>query len=728
MLRLLRTTLLFLGTTFWLLPNLGVPLTRSVAHAVEGMFPMSELARLDLKSAGLEIDPLEIYNPDGLSLIDGICKVGGCTGSFVSDQGLILTNHHCAFRAIQAASSEERDYLTHGFLASSLQEEVWAKGYTVRITESYRDVSDRVLAAVADDMDPFARTKAIEKRKKELELEAEKEYPGKRAEVAEMFLGKTYVLFLYTWLRDVRLVHAPPRAIGEFGGEEDNWIWPRHSGDYSFMRAYVAPDGTPADYSPDNVPYRPRKFLQVARQGANEGDFVFLFGYPGRTYRHRTWHFLDYEANVRMPWIVDWYGWQIELMEERSADDPTAQLHLASRLGRVWNTYKNYSGKLRGIQRLDLVGQRRELEEELQRFIANDASRHEEYGGLLAEIGDVYRRKREDAAFDLWLNAFTRSPYILSFAVKAYDAAHERQKPDVEREAAYQERNWPQTVRRLQLQSEAFDATTDRAILSELLRRGGEIAAAREIPALVALLGPEGAEAATRFLDEAFTQSHIHQMDVLTRIVESTSEELEELGDPFVDLAIALYPFFLELRDAGKTQKGELDRLHASLLEIKKEFLGTDFVPDANGTLRLTYGGVRGYRPRDAVYYAPQTTLGGVIQKGTGSAPFIVPERLQQLYRQKDFGPYVNEELGDVPACLLYSADTSGGNSGSPIFDARGRLVGVNFDRAWEATINDFDWDDSYSRSIGVDIRYVLFLTSKYAQADRLLEEMGVAE
>ena len=256
--------------------------------ADEGMYPISEIAHLNLTAKGLEMDPLDIFNSEKTCLIDGICRVNGCTGSFVSPTGLIITNHHCAYRAIQSASSTEHDYLADGFQAKTQADEIPATGYTVRVTESFVDVSQSVLSVVQPDMSFIDRTKAISRRRKELEKQAETENPGARAEVAEMFTGKTYVLFLYTYIKDVRLVFAPPSSIGNFGGDVDNWEWPRHTGDFSFMRAYVAPDGSTADYSPDNVPYKPKRFIQVAPQGANEGDYVMLLGYPGRTARHKT--------------------------------------------------------------------------------------------------------------------------------------------------------------------------------------------------------------------------------------------------------------------------------------------------------------------------------------------------------------------------------------------------------------------------------------------------------
>ena len=321
----------------------------NAAFTDEGMWPISEIHKLNLQSKGLEISTTEIYNPEGISLIDGICKINGCTGSFVSPDGLILTNHHCAFGAIQDASSKENDYIKNGFLAQNRSQEIEARGYTVRITESYRDVSNNVLSAVSDTMDLAERTKAIEKKIKEIVKETEKQHPGKRAEVAEMFIGKTYVLFSYTYLKDVRLVYAPPRSIGEFGGEIDNWMWPRHTGDFSFMRVYVAPNGSPAEYSPHNKPYHPKKHLQVCPSGVNEEDFVFIFGYPGRTFRHRTSYYLAYQEQIRMPYVEQLYNWQISVMEKISENNRTLALKHLSRIKGRSNTTKNYRGRLNGL-------------------------------------------------------------------------------------------------------------------------------------------------------------------------------------------------------------------------------------------------------------------------------------------------------------------------------------------------------------------------------------------
>ena len=690
--------------------------------ADEGMFPISEIAALDLAEKGLKLSPSDIYSANRTSLIDGICKVNGCTGSFVSPHGLIITNHHCAYRAIQSVSSASSDYLKDGFSAATLADEVHAKGYTVRITESYEDISDQVLDAIDDKMTFAERTKAIERRQKELEKQAESDSPGMRAEVAEMFQGKTYVLFLYTYIKDVRLVFAPPAAVGNFGGAIDNWEWPRHTGDFSFMRAYVAPDGATAEYSEDNVPYQPKRFIQVAADGVRENDFVFLLGYPGRTARHKTSHFLELQQNIRLPFIVELYNWQIATMDSAGKDDRAVALKHTSRSQSLANTEKRSRGQLQGLKRADIIAARQAEEDKLRAFIAADQQRQQKYGDVLDRIANVYSEMAEQSAYEQNLMHLRNACRVLAIAFTLYDAAAERQKEDLEREPQYMDRNFDQTTKRLMLAVRDFHAPTDSLMLREMLDRVATVPDAdARIPAELARLG-ESVQAC----DQAYRATRLGEESFVLECLAQSPDQLKQHGDPFLAAIAELYPTYLELRERGKEREGELDQLYGDLLEVKQQFLSADFVPDANATLRLTYGYVRGYSPEDAVIKTPITTLKGVIDKTTGVDPFVTPQKIIDMHAAKDFGDFAHPELGDVPVGILYSTDTTGGNSGSPVINARGELVGVNFDRAFEATINDFAWNESYSRSIGVDIRYALWISGQVFGATRLLEEMNV--
>ncbi|MFN5587160.1 MAG: S46 family peptidase [Planctomyces sp.] len=693
--------------------------------ADDGMFPMSELPRVNLRERGIELTAEQLFNPSEISLVDGICRVNGCTGSFVSDSGLIITNHHCAFDAIQKASTSDRDLLTNGFIAGSRAEEIPAPDYQVRITENYRDISAEVLSVVQEGMSFLERTKAIEKRRKELEIEAERQHPGLRAEAAEMFAGRTYVLFLYTYLKDVRLVFAPPASVGNFGGEADNWEWPRHTGDFSFMRAYTAPDGSSATWSAQNIPYRPKRFLRVQSAGVDEGDSVFLLGYPGRTARHRTASFLQYESRVRLPLTVELYQWQISQIEEAGVGDRSVAIRHASRTKSLANVEKRSRGQLQGLQRAQIVEQRLQQESELQSFIEADEVLRQKYGSVLRDIAAVYAEMESAGPLEIHLQQLRQACRAAAFGFAVVDAVHERAKPDIERESPWMDRNYAQSVQELKVSLRDWHPPTDVEMLSGMLRRLSSIPGARQIPALIPLTESEQiCEQAAKRLIEG---TRLGDAGFIEQSLGQTVDQLRATKDPLLTLLLDLYPSYLQLRELDKTREGRLSRLYGSLLEVKEQFLRTGFIPDANGTLRFTSGRVRAYSPADAVVRTPISTLRGVIEKTTGQDPFITPEPVLRAYGARDFKGFLHPRLGQVPVAILYDTDTTGGNSGSPVLNSKGELVGVNFDRCFEATINDFAWNADYSRSIGVDIRYVLWITGRVYGATQLLDEMGVA-
>ena len=696
------------------------------SRADDGMYPMSELPRLNLAEKGIELTADQLFNPNQVSLVDGICRVNGCTGSFVSASGLIITNHHCAFDAIQKASTADNDLLTNGFSAATREQEISAPDYQVRITENYRDVSEDVLKAVTEGMSFLERTKAIDKRRKELEVAAEKENPGLRAEVAEMFAGKTYVLFLYTYLKDVRLVFAPPASVGNFGGEVDNWEWPRHTGDFSFMRAYTAPDGSSATFSKDNIPYQPKRFIQVAPEGVDENDAVFLLGYPGRTARHKTASFLKFEQDIRLPLTVDLYNWQIQEMETAGANDRTVAIKHASRMKSLANVEKRSRGQLLGLRRAGIVATRQAREAELQAYIESEPARKAKYGSLLKDIESVYAEMSAAGPLEIHLLQLRQACRAAAFGYFVYDSAMERAKSDLDREAPYMDRNFAQSVQEVKVAMSDWHSPTDQIMLTGMLERLSQIPEAQKLEPFQQLLADasslpkvaQGLIEGTRLGDVAFVEECLSK----------SPTELQQTDDPLLRLIIQLHPEYLKLRDTDKAREGRLGQLYGSLIEVKQQFLATSFIPDANATLRFTCGRVRAYSPADAVIRTPISTLRGVIEKTTGVDPFITPEAVLQKYKAGEFGRFVHPRLGQVPVAILYDTDTTGGNSGSPVLNSRGQLVGVNFDRCFEATINDFAWNQDYSRSIGVDIRYVLWITGTVYEAGHLLSEMGLME
>ncbi|MDI6767760.1 MAG: S46 family peptidase [Bacteroidota bacterium] len=705
----------------------GLLFVFNLLRADEGMYPLSEIHKLDLKAKGLKVSPKDIYNPGGVGLIDAIVNIGGCTGSFVSSDGLILTNHHCAFGAAQQISTKENDYITNGFLAKTREEEIQAKGFTVRIVDSYKDVSKAILSAVSDTMDLVGRTKAIDKRIKEIISETEKQNPGKRAEVSEMFTGKSYMLFIYTFLKDVRAVYIPPRAIGEFGGENDNWIWPRHTGDFAFIRAYVAPDGSPADYSTDNVPYHPKKYLKVAPEGVDEDDPVFILGYPGRTFRHRTSYFLAFEKDIRMPFIADLYEWQIATMENIGKNDRMTAIKLDGRIKGLANTMKNFRGKLQGLKRLNLVENKQVEEKELQQFINADVKRNDLYGTILSEIENIYREMRSQSDYELTLDYLRQSSNILSFGYTVYEAVRELKKPDLERESPYMERNFVRTKEGLQMTAKNYFEPVDKIFFKKMLMQAVKLPQNNRIQAVDDIIqGNDPETAIDQFIGNAYKITKFNDDKFLLDALTKSPEEIDQLKDPFIEFAKALYPSYQKLKETRQRREGALSKLSALFVDVKQQFQKKDFIPDANSTLRLTFGRIKGYSLADALYASPITTVKGVIEKTTGEEPYITPQKLIELYKAKNFGRYMHKKKKDVPVALLYNLDTTGGNSGSPLLNAKGEVVGVNFDRAYEATINDYAWSEDYSRSIAVDIRYVLWVTDKFAGAEHLLKEMGI--
>ena len=702
----------------------------NIAQAMpdEGMYPLSEIKKLDLKKAGLKIPQAEVYNPNGLSLIDALVNVGGCTGSFVSNQGLIITNHHCAFEAVSLASTPEHDYLKNGFVAATKEQEVQAKNLTCKITDSYEDVSDKVLSAVKNIFDPTARINAINAKIAQIIKEEEQKDATIKAEVSEMFIGRTYVLFRYKTIKDVRIVYVPQRAVGEFGGESDNWVWPRHTGDFSFLRAYVAKDGSSATYSKDNVPYQPKKYLKVNPNGANEGDFVFILGYPGRTFRNYPAKYIQYQEKFQLPYISNLYEWQNKQMESTSINK-TLELKQASKIKRKANVLKNYRGKLKGLKGIDLVNQKFNQEKELQEFINADTSLIRQYGKMLQNIDMVYEEVFADAQKFLVLDQVLASSNALSIANQVVALQKKIAESPIEnQEKVYQD---SKTVL-LKSARDIYDTyveTTDKLLLKRILLDGLTLESKQQFNLINGISIAKGTDwdaLLTKHIDQIFKKSDFAVAQNIDQILNQSLKDFLKYKDPMMALAIQARTEIDQMNAIRKDRNGRLNKLLADYVNVSILFKKSDFIPDANSTLRLTYGNVKGFTPVDATYMKPTTTLTGLIEKGTNEGDYYLPAIFKELKQQKDFGQFTTKDGKDVPVAFLYNLDTTGGNSGSPIMDENGNLVGVNFDRAYEATINDFAWNDAYSRSIGCDIRYVLWVAQKVDHADFILTELGV--
>ncbi len=693
----------------------------------EGMYPLSEIKKMDLPGAGFKIKPSDIYNPNGISLVDALVKVNGCTGSFVSNQGLILTNHHCAFHALNTASTTEHNYLRDGFLAKDNSEEIPAKGYTCRITDSYEDVSSKILDAVKGINDLTERSKIISRKMDELGKAASDKEKSVIGQVSEMFKGKTYILFKYKVINDIRIVYAPPRTIGEFGGETDNWIWPRHTGDFTFMRAYVAPNGSSAKYSENNIPYHPQKFLKINPNGVTEGDFVFILGYPGRTFRNRPSQFLVYQQKYQLPYISNLYGWMIDQLEDVGKNDPSLQLKFASRIKGLANTMKNYRGKLLGLQRIPIISNKEKEEEQLQNFIESNKLLKDKYGNILSEINSVYSNVFDIAQADLWFRVFNRfsvTRNLVNTVINYVESANKL--ADAERKN-YRSENINNISKRIDAYFTNYNQEIEKRFLIKMLSDAAGFKNRSKITAVENLTAGKNKEAAIdSFVNNEIFTSVILDKDMVKSLLDYSLDDIKAMDDPAINFILNLRKQNNRIKEKREKVNGALINLSAKLTEAKRIWKKKNFIPDANGTLRLTYGRIKGYVPADAVYYSPQTSLKGVIEKSYLGNEYRLPPKLKKLYTEKKFGKFYSKKLDGVPVCILYNTDTTGGNSGSPVMNAYGELIGLNFDRAYEATINDFAWDDHYSRSIGVDIRYILWLAKEFSGADYLLTEMGV--
>jgi len=689
------------------------------------MFPLSDIKSINLNEKGLKISVDEVYNPDGVSLVDALVKIGGCTGSFVSNDGLIITNHHCVFGIVSDVSTVENNYLENGFLAESREKELPAKGLTCRITDSYEDVSAEVLEAANTTEDISQRTTAISKKIKEIVEREEKIDSTIKAEVSEMFVGEQYILFRYKTINDVRLVYVPPRSIGEFGGESDNWIWPRHNGDFSFVRAYVAPNGSSAKYSEENVPYQPKKFLEVNPNGVNEEDFVFILGYPGRTFKHQPSQFLMMQEKYQLPYVQDIFSWLIDLYEKRGENDPEFALNIVGEIQGLANTEKNYRGKMQGLERLNLIQKKQDEEKQLQSFIDSDPTLKEKYGIVLRDIDEVYKDAFESGRRSLVLLMLSRNVDYYRLAEIFIDYKKEMLKPEAERKALYKEDKRGDFYNTITNLYNDFMPDLDPQILYKIINDAASFEECKDLEAFKNFSKEENKQ---EFIADLYEETFINDSKEFFELLEDEDETLEDIDDPYLNLVKAAVELGDVERKKSQVRDGKLNILIAKLNDVKRQWLNKSFVPDANLTLRLTYGYVRGYTPADATYFSPNTTLTGLIEKGRESGDYKLNKKIKELYEAKDFGQFVHSKLNDVPVNFIYNMDTSGGNSGSPIMDAYGRLVGVNFDRAFEATVNDYTWSEDYSRSIGVDIRYVLWVVQKVGGANFLLEEMGISQ
>ncbi len=703
------------------------------AAADEGMWMPESIAALPqdlMRIYGLELTPQQIYDPAGPSLSNAIVRLNGASASFVSADGLIVTNHHVAHGSLHEHSTDEHNYLRDGLVARSRQEEVPAKNSEAWVLLRTTEVTDRVLTGTPEIVDPLERMQRIEKNQKTILSKAEHQ-AHTHNEIKSIFGGKKYYLYTYLVLRDIRLVFAPPESIGAYGGDTDNWMWPRHAGDFTFLRAYVAPDGTPAEYAPENVPYRPQRFLSVSLAGVREGDFTMIMGFPYRTQRTLSSYALADQAEFYYPWRVQTYAAMIALVEGERQRDAATHAKLGHLLMRLQNGNKKSVGVLEGLRRGRMVAQRRAQEKAALAAMKSDPSAYRDYQQTLATLNRLYEREyptfRETFVTLDWMLWYCG---LMDFAATVYEWSGQKALPNDEREIDYRDQNVDDHRRRLQRAQRNFDLTTDKGIMRIFLRKLTALQGEQRLEVLDELLGVKAGEAVDEarldaFLDKLYESGLVDEAERL-RMFELDRETLLARHDPAIEFVAAIWAEWDALKTRNKAFTGETTKVQPRYIEGLLRADAGPHYPDANGSLRFSFGRVQGYSPRDGVIYTPYTTLRGLLAKHTGREPFNVPAALRRAAEKKDFGAYFDARLNDVPVDFLSTNDGTGGNSGSPILNGKGELVGLIFDTDYEAVASDFGYLPEVGRAINVDIRYVLFVTEKVYGVRNIVEELTI--
>ncbi|HKO00237.1 MAG TPA: S46 family peptidase [Thermoanaerobaculia bacterium] len=697
----------------------------AAAFAGEGMWMPQQIPQLasELQKAGLKIDPNRFADLTG-DPMGAVISLGGCTASFVSPDGLVVTNHHCGYGSVQFNSTPQRDLITNGYLAKSREEELpGGPGTRVFVTTKIEDVTDRISGKLDAKLSDVERAKTIEAREKTLVSECEQP-GGVRCRVASFFEGAQYLRTTQMEIRDVRLVYAPALGIGDFGGEADNWMWPRHTGDFTYLRAYVGKDGKPADYSKDNVPYKPEHFLKVSREGLNPGDFVLVAGYPGRTFRYRTAAEVKSAAEFTYPTTIRYATDINNILRAAGKNNKDVEIRNASRVKGNDNVLKNYTGTMDAFTKGGIIAQRQQREAELAKWIAADPARAKKYSNVMTEMNRLAADSEATRQRDAVLAWLLRSSPMLSQANSLYRLSIERAKKDLEREAGFQERDWPRIAEAVDRAKRTLEPGSDRAGLKYMLEESQKLPSDQRIKALDDAIKAAGSIDA--YLDQLYANTKVADLAERKAMFSETTAQLEARNDSMLKLAAALMPLRLESEQKDLQRAGAMTRVRPLYMEALRGMTGGRLYPDANSTLRITFGNVEGYKPRDAVSYAPQTTVSGIVQKNTYSGEFDAPKAEIEAIKANKTNGYVDAQLNEVPVNFLSTVDTTGGNSGSPTLNAKGELVGLLFDGNYEALGSDFVVDPAVTRSIHVDAVYMLWVMDAVDGAHNLLREMGI--
>ena len=693
-------------------------------YAHEGMWIPTLLDKYnieEMQEMGFKLSADDIYSINQNSLKDAVVLFGsGCTGEMVSSEGLLFTNHHCGYSYVQSHSTLENDYLTDGFWAMSRDEELSNPGLKVRFLEYMADVTDSVLAGT-DGLDESELSTIIANNIKKIETEAS-DSTKYEAVVKPLFYGNQYFVYVYKIYTDVRLVGAPPSAIGKFGGDTDNWMWPRHTGDFSVFRVYADENNEPADYSPDNVPYQPKSFLPISLKGAEQNDFVLIYGYPGSTEQFLPSEAVELVMNQSDPDRVKIRTEKLNILSKHMEADPQVRIQYASKYARTSNSWKRWQGEIKGLQRMDALAIKGSFENEFQNWYEQSDSLKSIYSEILS---DFERRYSELEDYNRVYNYYSE---IVSLGTDVFSLVRDFSSID-KTWASKDEEDQQLYIERLQKQIEDhfknYDFSTDEEVFVRLMK----LLSTDLDPIYLPEKFQEQVQSNTdRVLQEKVYQKSIftNKEKLLALVGDLNEGKIRKLQkDPMMQMYLDLIDFYrsnvVSVYNSIRTEIRSLQKSYmAGIMEMKQ---GQTLYPDANLTLRVAYGKIEGYKPSDGVNYKHYTTLKGIIEKDNQDVyDYKVPQRLKELYEDKDFGDYGKNN--EMPVAFTASVHTTGGNSGSPAINSNGELIGLNFDRCWEGTMSDIIFDPDQCRNIMVDVRYVLFLIDKFAGAGYLLDEM----
>ncbi len=695
----------------------------SILRADEGMWLIHMLERIaaaEMNQAGLNLTAEEIYDINNASLKDAIVRLNGgmCTGEVISSQGLVLTNHHCAYDAIQGFSAPEHDYLTDGFVAKALSEEMHIEDFEISFLVRVDDVTEQMLAGITDDMSEADRETAIREARETLMAEMNPE-DAKEIEIKSFYYGSEFYAFEYKTYMDVRLVAAPPESVGKYGGDTDNWMWPRHTGDFSMLRIYAGEDNEPADFSENNVPLAPKHHLKINTEGVQPGDFTMVMGYPGSTDRYLSSYGVRQALETYNPSVVAVRDLKLKTMKQHMDADLGVRIQYAAKYAQTANYWKYYIGQSKGLTRLEIEQQKKALEDEFAAWVAQDPAREAKYGEALSLIESYYAETDATVKSDVYALEAGLIGCDLPLFVFRFNRMSPGLFSDDESEV---EATRAALTSLAESHFKEYDQATDRDMFIQLMTKYMADIPADQQPSFFSLVADKYDGDFGLFAEKMYAKSFLVDLDRCLMFLAKPSQKTLDK-----DLAVTVGQSLVQQyfgSMAGGAQEA-FDRGYRLFVEGLREMQPNKlFYPDANSTMRVTFGAVGAYDPADAVHYDHFTTANGIMEKKDNSNPeFVVPSKIEELIRNRDFGRWADAD-GELHVCFIHGTDITGGNSGSPVIDGNGHLIGLAFDGNWEAMSGDITFEEALQRTISVDIRYVMWVMDKYAGASNLIEEM----